>query len=188
MKNNNLENINIFDDKNFLAKIKEIEKEIENRNLSYYNDTTTLSGVSLDSKKAKLEIIKLYKPLIELIKSIVKTNFLTLYRAQETKPVFNKNEVNASVLSFTLNKEFAYKWAKNINNSYSRSKAVVVKINVPIENIIGAKANLNQQEFYVENTGLVNKIINKILIKYNPDIRYKEGGATKAFSYSIGGL
>jgi hypothetical protein len=187
VKNNNL--INIFDNKKFLNKIKEIEEKIENLNLSYYNDTTTLSGVSLSSKQAKLKIIELYKPLIDIIKSIVKTNFLTLYRAQETKPIFDKKQVDGSILSFTFNKEFAYKWAKNLNNQYSkRSKAVVVKIDVPIKNIIGAKANLNQQELYVENKGLVKKIIDKILLKYNSDIKYKNGGATMAFTYTIGGL
>ncbi len=183
MKNENLESVNIFNNKDFLLKLKQIENEIENNNLSYYNDTTTLSGTFLDSKQAKLKIIELYKPLIDFIKSITKTNFLTLYRSQETKPTFNEQS-NASVLSFTSNKKFAQQWAKNINdNIYStRSKSVVIKINVPIKNIIGAKANLNQQEFYVENTGIVKKIIDKVLIKYNSNYININN------DYSIGGL
>lgn len=179
----NLESINIFYNKDFLLKLKQIENEIEKSNLSYYNDTTTLSETSIYSKEAKLKIIKLYKPLIDLIKSIYKTDFLTLYRSQETKPTFDK-QTNASVLSFTSNKKFAQKWAKSINvNAYTiRSKSVVIKINVPIENIIGAKANLNQQEFYIENTGIVKKIIDKVLIKYNSNYTNVNN------DYSIGGL
>jgi hypothetical protein len=183
MNNANVEIVNIFNNKDFLSKLKQIEKEIENSNLSYYNDTTTLSGTSVDSKQAKLKIIELYKPLIDFIKSITKTNFLTLYRSQETKPTFNK-QANASVLSFTSNKQFAQQWAKSINdNTYTtRSKSVIIKIDVPIENIIGAKANLNQQEFYVENTGIVKKIIDKVLIKYNSNYININN------DYTIGGL
>jgi hypothetical protein len=44
-----------------------------------------------------------------------------------------------------------------VSSSKNRSKANVIEVEVPFDNIIGVKTGLGQYEFYVKNEGVVKK-------------------------------